>query len=41
LAYLLAATVFVAVAYRLIGDELRETLRRLTSLKPAPVSTCI
>ena len=41
LAYSLASAVFVAVAYRLIGDELRETLRRLTPLKPAPVSTCI
>jgi O-antigen/teichoic acid export membrane protein len=41
LAYSLASAVFVAVAYRLIGDELRETLRRLTPLKPAPVSTCM
>jgi O-antigen/teichoic acid export membrane protein len=37
--YAFASLVFVAAAYRLIGDELRETLRRLTFLKPAPAST--
>jgi O-antigen/teichoic acid export membrane protein len=39
LGYVFASIAFVAAAYRLIGDELRETLRRLTSLKPAPAST--
>jgi O-antigen/teichoic acid export membrane protein len=37
--YFSASIAFVAVAYRLIGDELRETLRRLTFLKPAPIYT--
>jgi hypothetical protein len=39
LGYVFASIAFVAAAYRLIGDELRETLRRLTFLKPAPAST--
>jgi O-antigen/teichoic acid export membrane protein len=38
LGYVLASIAFVAAAYRLIGDELRETLRRLTFQKPAPAS---
>jgi hypothetical protein len=37
--YAFASIAFVAAAYRLIGDELRETLRRLTFQKPAPAST--
>jgi O-antigen/teichoic acid export membrane protein len=37
--YVFASTAFVAAAYRLIGDELRETLRRFTFLKPAPANT--
>jgi O-antigen/teichoic acid export membrane protein len=36
LGYVFASIAFVAVAYRLIGNELRETLRRLAFLKPAP-----
>ena len=39
LGYVFASIAFVAGAYRLIGDGLRETLRRLTFLKPAPAST--
>jgi O-antigen/teichoic acid export membrane protein len=39
LGYAFASIAFVTVAYRLIGDELRETLRRLTFLKPVPAST--
>ena len=38
LGYVLASIAFAAAAYRLINDELRETLRRLTFLKPAPAS---
>jgi len=38
LGYAFASIAFVAAAYRLMGDELRETLRRLTFLKPAPAS---
>jgi len=38
LGYAFASIAFVAAAYRLIGNELRETLRRLTFLKPAPAS---
>jgi O-antigen/teichoic acid export membrane protein len=38
LGYAFASVAFVAAAYRLIGGELRETLRRLTFLKPAPGS---
>jgi O-antigen/teichoic acid export membrane protein len=41
LGYVLASIAFVAAAYRLIGDELRETLRRLTFQKPAPASTSL
>jgi len=36
LAYAFASIAFAAAAYRLIGDELRETLRRLAFLKPTP-----
>jgi hypothetical protein len=36
--YAIASIAYVAAAYRLIGEELRETLRRLTFLKPAPAS---
>ena len=39
LGYAFASITFVAAAYRLMGGELRETLRRLTFLKPAPAST--
>jgi hypothetical protein len=39
LGYVFASLAFVAAAYRLVGDELREALRRLTFLKPAPPST--
>jgi O-antigen/teichoic acid export membrane protein len=39
LAYVIGSCAFVAAGYRLIGDELRETLRRLIFLKPAPAST--
>jgi hypothetical protein len=39
LGYIFASIAFVAAAYRLIGDELRDTLRRLTLQKPAPAST--
>jgi O-antigen/teichoic acid export membrane protein len=39
LGYAFASIVFAAAAYRLIGDEVRETLRRLTFLKPAPASS--
>jgi hypothetical protein len=39
LGYVFASIAFVAAAYRLIGDELRETLRQLTFLKRAPIST--
>jgi hypothetical protein len=39
LAYACASMAFAAAAYRLIGNELRETLRRLTFLKPSPAST--
>ena len=39
LGYALASIAFVAAAYRLIGDELRETLRRLTFLRLARAST--
>lgn len=39
LGYVFASIAFIAVAYRLIGDELRGTLRRLTFLKPAPTNT--
>jgi O-antigen/teichoic acid export membrane protein len=39
LAYIFASSAFVAAGYRLIGDEVRETLRRLIFLKPAPAST--
>ena len=39
LGYAFASIAFVAAAYRLIGDELRETLRRVAFLKPAPAST--
>jgi O-antigen/teichoic acid export membrane protein len=38
LGYAIASIAFVAAAYRLIGRELRDTLRRLTSLKPGPAS---
>jgi O-antigen/teichoic acid export membrane protein len=38
LSYTFASVAFVAAAYRLIDDELRATLRRLTFLKPAPAS---
>ncbi len=38
LAFIFASLAFVAAAYRLIRDELSETLGRLTSLKPAPAS---
>jgi O-antigen/teichoic acid export membrane protein len=38
LGYVFASIAFVAAAYRLIGYELRDTLRRLTFLKPAPAS---
>ena len=34
LGYAIASIAFVAAAYRLIGDELRDTLRRLTFQKP-------
>jgi len=36
LGYALASVAFVALAYRLIDDDVRASLRRLTSLKPAP-----
>ena len=39
LGYIFASIAFVAAAYRLIGDELRDTLRRLTLQKLAPAST--
>jgi hypothetical protein len=39
LAYIVGSCVFVAAGYRLIGDELRETLRRLILPKLAPAST--
>jgi hypothetical protein len=39
LAYAFASIAFAAAAYRLIGEELRETLRRLIFLKPVPAST--
>ena len=38
LGFAFASVAFAAVAYRLMGEELRSTLRRLTFLKPAPVS---
>lgn len=38
LGYVLASVAFVGLAYRLVGHELRATLRRLTFLKPAPAS---
>lgn len=36
LGYAFASIAFVVAAYRMIGGELRETLRRLSFLKPAP-----
>jgi O-antigen/teichoic acid export membrane protein len=39
LAYIIGSCAFVAAGYRLIGDEVRETLRRLIFLKPASAST--
>jgi O-antigen/teichoic acid export membrane protein len=39
LAYAFASVAFAAAAYQLIGNELRETLRRLAFLKPAPAGT--
>jgi O-antigen/teichoic acid export membrane protein len=35
LGYICASLAYVAAAYRLLGDELRATLRRLSFLKPA------
>jgi len=41
LGYCSASIAYGAAAYRLLGDEVRETLRRLNFLKPAPASSLI
>jgi O-antigen/teichoic acid export membrane protein len=41
LGYLFASVTFGAAAYRLLGEEVRETLRRMNFLKPAPASSLI
>jgi hypothetical protein len=41
LGYTFASVTYGAAAYRLLGKEVRETLRRMSFLKPAPASTLI
>jgi len=41
LGYFFASAAYGAAAYRLLGDEVREALRRMNFPKPAPASSLI